>query len=347
MGETVPDGPSLGLGRGGKATFTETGMTVALVTGGSGFVGRFLVRELVAAGYRVHATYHGERPRPEAYPAGVTWWPLDVVVPADWQAVLEDVCPDAIFHLAGLAHVGRSWQDPHRYLQVNFWGTFYLMDALVRADRRPRVLLVGSAEVYGSVRPEENPIRETQPLRPVSPYGLSKACQELLGFQYYQAYQIPVIVTRSFNHVGPGQHSGFVCADFASQIARIEAGGAEPVLRVGNLEAVRDFTDVRDIARAYRLLVERGRPGEAYNVCSGRGVSIRDLLQELLRLASVPIRVETDPRRYRRVDIPVLVGDPTKIRDHTGWVPTYAFQQTLADILDEWRRGRRGTSDEP
>jgi len=313
-------------------------MAVALVTGGSGFVGRFLLHELVAAGYQVHATCRGERPSPETYPAGVTWWPLDVVSPTDWETLVDGVRPDVIFHLAGLAHVGQSWQDPHRYLQVNFWGAFHLMEVLARTDRRPRVLLVGSAEVYGIVRPEDNPIRETQALRPVSPYGLSKACQELLGLQYYQAYQIPVIVTRSFNHVGPGQHAGFVCADFASQIARIEAGQAEPVLRVGNVEAVRDFTDVRDIARAYRLLVERGRPGEAYNVCSGRGISIRDLLQALLSMATVPIRIETDPGRYRRVDIPVLVGDPAKIRDHTGWVPTYALQQTLADILDEWRR---------
>lgn len=318
-------------------------MAVALVTGGSGFVGRFLLRELVVAGYQVHATYHGEGASPEIPSDGVTWWPLDVVSPAAWQTVLKGVQPDVVFHLAGLAHVGQSWQAPHRYLQVNFWGAFHLMDTLARTNRRPRVLLVGSAEVYGIVRPEDNPIRETQALRPVSPYGLSKACQELLGFQYYQAYEIPVIVTRSFNHVGPGQHVGFVCADFASQIARIEAGQAEPVLRVGNVEAVRDFTDVRDIARAYRLLIERGRPGEAYNVCSGRGVSIRDLLQQLLNMATVPIRVETDPGRYRRVDIPVLVGDPAKIRAHTGWTPTYTLQQTLADILDEWRHKTRGS----
>ncbi len=316
-----------------------------LVTGGTGFVGTHVIRELLRCGYTVHATSRTVTPSPTVDTNGVTWWQLDVREEVHWRSVLTEVRPDAIVHLAGRAHVGRSWEERTAYMDVNFWGSYRLMEVLVALELRPRVLLIGSAEVYGIVQPDACPIPESHPIRPVTPYGLSKACQELLGFQYHHAFHIPVIAVRAFNHAGPGQRSGFVIVDFARQIAEIEAGRRDPIIRVGNLEAVRDFTDVRDIARAYRMLIEKGMPGVAYNVCSGQGIRIRDLLDRLRAYARRPIRVEVDPKRYRPVDIPVLVGDPGRIRQATGWQTAIPLTQTLEDVLNEWREKVRTGQD--
>jgi GDP-4-dehydro-6-deoxy-D-mannose reductase len=200
------------------------------------------------------------------------------------------------------------------------------------------VLLVGSAQQYGEVPTEEQPISEEREQKPLTPYAVSKTSQEILGRRAYWASELPVFLTRSFNHTGPGQSVEYVSSSFARQVAEVEAGAREPAIRVGNLSARRDFTDVRDVAGAYAAIVERGRPGEPYNVCRGEAVAIGDLLEELTRHSRVPIRVVADPDRQRAVDAPLLLGDPTKLRTDTGWSPRYSLAETLRDLLDDWRR---------
>jgi GDP-4-dehydro-6-deoxy-D-mannose reductase len=258
----------------------------------------------------------------------------DLRDPAAARGVIEAVRPDAIFHLAGLAYVGDSWADPWQTLETNLRAQVNLLEAVVAAGLSPRVLVVGSADEYGPVSPQDLPLSETRELRPDSPYSVSKAGQDLLGLQYFLTYRLPVVRVRPFNHIGPRQNRKFVAASFAAQIARIEAGLQPPVLRVGNLSARRDFTDVRDIVRAYALLVEHGEPGEVYNIGSGQSVSIAQLLEGLLRLSTVKITVEPDESRLRVVDVPDLVCDASRLRARTGWQPRIPFDQTLADLLD-------------
>jgi len=194
-----------------------------------------------------------------------------------------------------------------------------------------------SSEEYGLVYPEETPIKETNPLRPLSPYAVSKVTQDFLGYQYHQSYGIKVIRTRGFNHTGPRRGEVFVTSNFASQLARIEAGQREPKIRVGNLDAIRDFTDVRDMVRAYWLAVTKATPGEVYNIASGDGISIRELLERLIALCKVEVEIETDPARLRPSDVEILVGDNSKFCEATGWKPQIPFDQTLADTLEYWR----------
>jgi GDP-4-dehydro-6-deoxy-D-mannose reductase len=200
-----------------------------------------------------------------------------------------------------------------------------------------RIQVAGSSEEYGLVDPDELPITESQPLRPLSPYAVSKVSQDMLAYQYHQSYGLDVVRTRGFNHTGPRRGSVFVCSNFAFQIASIELGRQEPVLRVGNLEARRDFTDVRDMVRAYALALEKGKPGEVYNICSGRSVSIQHVLDLLLERTTAKIAVETDPQRLRPSDVPVLEGSAERFHADTGWQPRIPFEQTLADLLDYWR----------
>jgi GDP-4-dehydro-6-deoxy-D-mannose reductase len=208
----------------------------------------------------------------------------------------------------------------------------------VRAlDLDPTIQIACSSEEYGLVQPDEVPIRETNPLRPLSPYAVSKIGQDFLGYQYFQSYGLRVVRTRGFNHTGPRRGSVFVASNFSRQVAAIEAGIQEPVIRVGNLDAVRDFTDVRDMVRAYWLAVEQGRPGEVYNICSGRGITMRELLDHILALAEVEVTVETDPQRLRPSDVEKLIGDASKFRADTGWEPQIPLDRTLRDLLDYWR----------
>ena len=202
----------------------------------------------------------------------------------------------------------------------------------------PRIQIAGSSEEYGLVHEDELPIRETNPLRPLSPYAVSKVAQDMLAYQYHRSYQLPAIRTRGFNHTGPRRAPVFVASDFARQIVEIERGNHEPCMRVGNLEARRDFTDVRDMVRAYWLATEKGEPGEVYNICSERCYAIREILDLLLGMSSVKISVEQDPRRLRPSDVPVLLGDCSRFRRQTGWEPTIPFEQTLRDLLDYWRQ---------
>jgi GDP-4-dehydro-6-deoxy-D-mannose reductase len=251
--------------------------------------------------------------------------------------VIEAVRPDRIFHLAAQSFVPTSWTAPTESLVTNIIGQLNLFEAVKKTGLKPRIQLACSSEEYGLVHEHELPIRETNPLRPLSPYAVSKVGQDMLGYQYFKSFGIPIIRTRGFNHEGPRRGPVFVCSDFAKQIADIEKGRREPVVRVGNLDARRDFTDVRDIVRGYWLALEKGEPGEEYNLCSGRAWKIRDMLDYLLTLTKAKIKIESDPARMRPSDVPVLLGDYGKFKKATGWEPTIPFEQTLQDLLAYWR----------
>lgn len=293
----------------------------AFVTGGHGFVGPHLLAHLHESGDEVVAPDQDE---------------VDLDDAAALGAAIAAARPDAIYHLAALAHVGQSWADPLRTFDVNAVGTLRVLEVARRLDPKPRVLLVGSAEVYGSVKPSDVPIREDHPLTPVTPYAASKVAAEYLGVQYHAGFGVPVVRARSFNHVGPGQSGQFVVADIARRIAEAARSGGSSTLLVGNLSARRDFTDVRDVVRAYRLLVCDGVAGEAYNVCSGLDVSIEQLVQLLLKLSGADLALETDPSLMRPVDVPVLVGDNSKLRNATGWAPEHSLEDTLRDVLADF-----------
>jgi GDP-4-dehydro-6-deoxy-D-mannose reductase len=251
--------------------------------------------------------------------------------------VLEETRPDWIFHLAAQSFVPTSWTAPTESLVTNILGQLNIFEAVKKLHLMPRIQLACSSEEYGLVHEDELPIKETNPLRPLSPYAVSKVGQDMLGYQYWMSFKLPVIRTRGFNHEGPRRGPVFVCSDFAKQIADIEKGRRPPVVRVGNLDARRDFTDVRDIVRAYWLALEKGEPGEVYNLCSGRAWTIREMLDMLLAMSKTKIKVEQDEARMRPSDVPVLLGDATRFRNRTGWEPSIPFEQTMRDLLAYWR----------
>ena len=289
----------------------------ALVTGGSGFVGTWL---------RAHLEDEGD----EVVAPGSE---LDVTDPATVADAFAEARPEGVYHLAGQAHVGRSWEEPVEYFRVNAGGTLHVLDAARRCRPVPRVLVVSSAEVYGNVKPDALPLDEEAPLRPVSPYAASKAAAEMLAVQAHLGWQVPVVRARPFNHVGPGQAPNFVVPALAMRILEAR-GAAEGVLRTGNLVARRDFTDVRDVVRAYRLLVEQGEAGVAYNVCSGHDVSVHDVVRKLLALSGDQLEIRPDPELLRPVDVPVLRGDPSRLSAATGWQPAVPLEDSLRAVLD-------------
>jgi GDP-4-dehydro-6-deoxy-D-mannose reductase len=297
----------------------------AFVTGGSGFVGPWLVRHLEDAGDEVVVAGHD----------------VDVTDDKAIAAAVTEAQADAIYHLAAQASVPQSWEAPAHTFEVNAIGTLNLLDAARRCRPMPRVLLVSSAEVYGMVTPDEVPIAESAPFRPVTPYAASKVAAEYLGVQAHLAHGLPVVRARPFNHVGPAQSGAFVVADLARRIVDAQRTGTT-TLRVGNLSARRDFTDVRDVVRAYRLLVDKGAPGEVYNVCSGTDLAIADLAARLLAIAGVELSLEPDPDLVRPVDVPVLRGDPARIRAATGWQPEIPLDATISDVLEHWRTSNSG-----
>lgn len=295
----------------------------ALVTGGLGFVGQHLVAHLEAQGDDVTTVdRHG--------PGGV-----DITDAGAVAGAIAAARADAIYHLAGWADVGASWIDPVRVLRINAEGTLNVLLAASAAGVR-RVLAVASADVYGVVTEDDLPLTEAAPLRPTSPYAASKVAAEALAHQAFLGHELGVIRVRPFNHIGPGQAEGFVAPALAARIARAElAGGGE--VRIGNLSARRDLTDVRDVVRAYRLLVERGTPGEVYNLCSGNDISIQSLADRLVGMAAAPVHLVPDPALLRPVDLPVLRGDSGKLRAATGWAPIITIEQSLTDLLDDMR----------
>ncbi|MEW6682919.1 MAG: GDP-mannose 4,6-dehydratase [Nitrospirota bacterium] len=308
-----------------------------LITGVNGFAGSHLAEHLLGEGYDVAGTvlHAGHVESIAALRDHLRLYEADVTRPETLGDAIAKERPEQVYHLAGVAFVKDSWTDPEGTYRTNFLGTFHLYEALARSEIEARVLFASSAEVYGAVQGSEL-LGETFPPRPITPYAVSKAAAELLGVQYGASGRISVLCARAFNHIGPRQDPRFVCANFARQIAEIEAGRQPPVIHVGNLDVARDFTDVRDIARAYRLIMEHGRPGEVYNVCSGEACSIQTILDRLLGFANIPIRVEVDPSRVRPVDIPVLRGDPSKL-EGLGWRRTIPLDQSLRDIIADAR----------
>lgn len=304
----------------------------ALVTGASGFVGPYIIEALQGEEWEVW-TLDRSGPSYE----GTRSVRADLGNEQQVRAALRDASPEVVIHLAAQSSVPASFKDPIGTLSNNLLGAAHLLYAASELDPAPRVVVIGSAEEYGKVRPEDMPIRETQPLAPVSPYGVSKAAQSLLALSLHASHDLPIVVLRPFNHTGPAQRPDFAVPSFARQIARIEAGLDPAVLRVGNLDAKRDFTDVRDIARAYVLAATQVPVGEMYNLGSGRAVSMRWILDELLRRADVEVRVETDPERMTRAGVPELRTDATKFREVAGWQPLIPLEQTLEDVLGYWR----------
>ena len=308
-----------------------------LITGICGFVGGYLSRCLARAGHVVCGTrLEGERV-PD-FLRDTEIHVLDLTQKDAVGDVLRESEPDAVCHLAAQSSVALSWRDPAQTWEVNVIGLIHLLEGIRAMDSNPRILLIGSSEEYGKVTPEEIPLREDHSLRPGNPYAAGKAAQEMLGRLYAEAYGMDIIMVRAFNHTGPGQAPTFVIPDFAKRIAAMEKGQMPKELLVGNLEVVRDFSDVRDIVRGYAMLLEQGRAGEVYNIGSGQGYSIRDLLQRLLAMTVEAIAVSRDPARMRPSDVPVLIGDIRKITDHTGWKPEIPMDTTLRDVLEDWRQ---------
>ncbi|MCD6452286.1 MAG: GDP-mannose 4,6-dehydratase [Acidobacteria bacterium] len=253
------------------------------------------------------------------------------------RSLLEAIHPDKIFHLAAQSFVPTSWNAPAESLTTNILGELNIFEAVKQLKIDPWIQVACSSEQYGLVYEDELPIKETNPLRPLSPYAVSKIGQDYLAYQYYMSYKMKIVRTRGFNHTGPRRGDVFVCSNFARQIVEIEKGKREPVLYVGNLDARRDFTDVRDMVRAYWLALEYCDPGEVYNIASGVAYSIKEVIDMLLSLTDVKIEIKKDPSRLRPSDVPVLIGDSTKFRKKTGWKPEIPFEQTLRDILNYWR----------
>lgn len=254
------------------------------------------------------------------------------------RSILAQVSPDYVFHLAAQAFVPPSWRDPWGTLENNIRPTLNILEAVVALGIKPKILIVGSADEYGLVREDELPISEDAPLRPYSPYAVSKIAQDMLGYQYHVSHKLPIVRVRPFNHIGPRQSEAFVAADFAKQIAEAERGLRQPVIKVGNLEAKRDFSDVRDIVRGYHLTLTHGELGEVYNLGAEQAFSIRELLDRLLGMSAIPLEVEQDPARLRPSDVPIVVSDCTKIRKQTGWRPQIPIEQSLRAVLEYWRK---------
>jgi GDP-4-dehydro-6-deoxy-D-mannose reductase len=321
------------------------GVLKALITGISGFVGSHLAEYLLDSGdWEVAGTVFGPYGniadlcgRLELYPAELSR--LDVMT-----FILEQARPDVIFHLAAQPLVSASRRDPWGTLESNVRMQLNVLEGVAQIRPDCRVLVVGSSEEYGLVSPQDLPVDEETPLRPLNPYALSKVAQDLMGLQYFLTHKLHVIRARPFNHIGPRQRIGFVAADLASQIAAAEIGLHPPVVEVGNMEARRDFSDVRDVVRAYVQLIATGEPGQVYNIGSEESHSVEELLTTLLGMSQVPIEVRQDPDRMRPSDVPEVVCDATRIRERTGWRTTIPFEQSLRSVLEYWRRQVREQS---
>jgi GDP-4-dehydro-6-deoxy-D-mannose reductase len=302
-----------------------------LVTGAGGFAGSHLLQLL--SGRHDLVAWGRASPGPELTPLA-RWQQVDLLDRDRVRGLVDELRPGAVYHCAGSPHVAESFADTARPLANNILATHHLFDALRRAGLNSRVLLTGSAAVYGS---SDAPLTEDSPLAPANPYAHSKLAQEQLGLRAIREDGLDVIVTRPFNHTGPRQSAAFMAPTLAKQIALIERGQREPILRVGNTSAVRDLSDVRDVVRAYAALMESGTPGTVYNVASGVGRSVQEVLDALIARANVPVRIEVDPARLRSGDSPRLVGNAARLTAATGWRPEISFDRTMDDLLQYWR----------
>jgi len=305
-----------------------------LITGATGFVGRHLATLLLSRRHEVFGTVL--QPEGDGQDDKIRLLSCDMRDAQQVRSAVEDARPDQVYHLAGLSSVRESFEDARAVYETNFFGALHLLDAVRRTNASARVLLIGSGHCYGKLRPRELPATEQQVLAPNSPYAVSKAAADLLGRHYFESFGLHVIRARPFNHTGPGQSTHFVCSDFARQFAAIELNLAAPVLRVGNLHARRDFSDVRDIVRAYVLLLQKGKPGEAYNVGSGRAVSLDEVLKILRSFCTRSIAIQTEETRFRRGEADVLYGSSRKLKQATGWRPEYDLKSTLRDLYCYW-----------
>lgn len=307
----------------------------ALIIGAAGFVGSYLIEQLesncsISVTKLSHENIDDRDKSIEVYN-------LDIMNIDEIKAILNKVRPEHIYHLAAQSSVALSWKNPNLTVDINIKGTINLLDAVRELDYEPRLLLIGSGEEYGHIRPEETPIKEDNKLRPGNIYAVTKATQNMIGELYAKAYSMDIVMVRAFNHIGPKQVPMFVVADFCKQVAEIEAGKREPIINVGNLTAKRDFTDVRDVVRAYEMLMNKAKPGQTYNVGSGKAVEIREILNEILNLSNSKIEVVIDSNKLRPVDVPVIEADISKITENIGWKKEISLKQTIEETLDYWR----------
>jgi GDP-4-dehydro-6-deoxy-D-mannose reductase len=312
----------------------------SLITGVAGFAGAHLARHLLDRGHTVAGIrYAKDRAQlPEHLPAEVEIHEADILDEPGLNRIVSEFEPEKIFHLAAFSNPQSSWENARRTLETNIIGSHNLLQAATNTGILPRVLLVGSGQQYGSVPEKEQPIAEDCPQRPLTPYGVSKSAQEMLGLRFFLAERLPVFLVRSFNHTGPGQEPSYVCSSLARQIADIEAGRREPPIQVGSLEVRRDFTDVRDVVRGYAQILEEGKPADPYNLCRGEAFSIREILDTLVGLAGGGIPIEVDSSRYHAADASLVLGDNTKLRRELGWKPEIELAETLRGLLDYWRK---------
>ncbi len=308
----------------------------ALIVGAAGFVGSYLIQHLTTTyDWEIHAT---KLPNENLSVSDIHVHDLNILNIDEIRELFTKLKPDYIFHLAAQSSVALSWNNPQITVDINIKGTLNILDTIRSLDGySPRILLIGSGEEYGYILPDETPVNERVTPRPGNIYAATKACQNMLGNIYYRAYGMQLIMVRAFNHIGPNQTSVFVASDFCKQVAEIEAGKKKPILHVGNLSAKRDFTDVRDVVRAYGILIQHGKAGETYNIGSGHAISIQELLNVILSLSTAKILVSTDPARLRPSDIPVIEADITKLQDSINWHPEISLKQTLLETLNYWR----------
>jgi len=308
----------------------------ALIIGGAGFVGDYLINHLVddikwdiSVTKMSMETLNNDKAK---------IYDLDILDKVQITEVLEKVRPDYIFHLAAQSSVALSWKNPGLTIDVNIKGSVNVMDAIRVLDYKPRMLFIGSGEEYGHIKPEESPITEDNIVRPGNIYAATKVCQNMIGKIYSDAYDMDIMMVRAFNHIGPNQAPIFVVADFCKQVVEIERGEKEPIIYTGNLNAKRDFTDVRDVVRAYGLLIQKGKKGETYNIGSGNAISIQEILDRILKLSKVEIKNEVDPAKIRPVDVPIIAANIAKVKATAGWIPRISLDTTLLETLEYWRK---------
>ncbi|MCK4463544.1 MAG: GDP-mannose 4,6-dehydratase [Candidatus Omnitrophica bacterium] len=312
-----------------------------LITGITGFAGSHLA-DFILDNVKDAKIFGIERPRSRTdyirhIKDKIIFFDCDIRDASSVKRIIKTTKPDRIFHLAAQTFVPTSWSAPQETLTTNIIGQLNIFEAIRDAKISPLIQIAGSSEEYGLVREKDIPIKETCPLAPLSPYAVSKVGQDFLGYQYFKSYGLKVARTRAFNHTGPRRGEFFCCSNFAMQIVRTEKGLQKKEILVGNLKAVRDFTDVRDMVKGYWLSLSKGKPGEVYNICSGKGYSVKEILDILLSLAKVKIKIKEDNKRMRPSDVPKLIGDNSKFTARTGWKPKISFRKTMEDLLNWWR----------
>lgn len=310
-------------------------MEKVLIIGAAGFVGEYLIDYLLKENtYSIIAT---KMQHEIIENSSITICDLDILNREEINNLLEKYRPTYIFHLAAQSSVALSWKNPALTIDVNIKGSINLLETVHNLDYTPKILLIGSGEEYGYIQPLDLPVSENNVLRPGNIYAATKACQNMIGNIYADAYKMNIIMVRAFNHIGPNQSPIFVVADFCKQVAEIEKGLRAPILKVGNLKAKRDFTDVRDIVRAYTLLIQKGESGQTYNIGRGAAISIEEILEIILSFSSKRIEVEIDKNRFRPIDIPIIEPDISKITNTIGWKAIISIEQTIEDTLNYWR----------